>query len=261
VGTHVDVAGFARAADAYERGRPGYPQELVEWVAKVTGIGPFSIVVDVGAGTGKLTRAVARTGARVIAVEPLPEMRALLRRTCAGAAGVVEVVDGTAAATGLGGGLADCVTVAQALHWFATTAEVASLAELLHRRGHLAVLWNRRLIGQPIQARLRRLLGPHQASSWAEGRGWRALVADSGFFEPVDELHARHVLSLDRDGLVDHVASYAFVPNLPAAEREALFAGAAALLPEGGTADLEFEADAYVYRRTGRAARAMGGRR
>jgi SAM-dependent methyltransferase len=253
MGAHVDLAGFARAADAYERGRPGYPPAVVEWVAKVVGLGPFSIVVDVGAGTGKLTRELARTGARTIAVEPLPEMRALLRRTCAGTG--VEVVDGTAAAHGLGRGLADCVTAAQSLHWFASHDALGSLAALLRPGGHLVVLWNRRAKGQPLQARLRRLLGPHQTAAWSAGAGWHGLLAASDRFEAVDELHTEHRFELDQAGIVDHVGSYAFVPNLPEHERRALCAEAAALVPEGATVALEFVADAYVYRRAGRAGR------
>ncbi len=245
----MDVAGFARAAGAYERGRPGYPREVVEWVAKVAGIGPFSIVVDVGAGTGKLTRSLAETGARVIAVEPLAEMRELLRRHCPG----VEVVDGTAGATGLGDGLADCVTVAQALHWFASPEPLASLAGLLRAGGHLAVLWNRRLAEQPVQARLRRLLEHYQGATAAATRacGWRSLLATSQFFEQVDEMHAYHALVVDRQGMVDHVSSYALVSNLPEAERAELLAQAVSLVPDRQV-ELDFMTDAYIYQRTGR---------
>jgi SAM-dependent methyltransferase len=245
VGAHVDVAGFALAAGAYERGRPGYPHEVVEWVAKVAGIGPFSIVVDVGAGTGKLTRSLAGTGARVIAVEPVAEMRELLRRNCSG----IEVVDGTAGATGLGDGLADCVTVAQALHWFASPEALGSLAGLLRRGGHLAVLWNRRLAEQPIQARLRRLLERYQGAPVS--CAWRSLLATSQFFEQVDEMHAYHALPVDRQGMVDHVSSYAFVPNLPQAERAELLAQAASLVPDRQV-ELDFMTDAYIYQRTDR---------
>jgi SAM-dependent methyltransferase len=244
--THVDAGGFARAAGEYERGRPGYPVEVVEWVAKVTGIGPFSIVVDIGAGTGKLSRELVTTGARVIAVEPVPEMRAHLRRMCPG----VEVVDGTAQHTGLGDGLADCVTVAQALHWFAGDDVLRSFAALLRPRGHLAVLWNRRLADQPVQARLRRLLGPHQGPALGNGVGWRSLLARSEHFEAVDELHVYHSLWVDRPGVVDHVASAACVSHLAGQERDGLLVAAASLVPEGGAVELDFMTDAYVYRRT-----------
>jgi SAM-dependent methyltransferase len=246
MGTHVDAGGFARAAGEYERGRPGYPAEMVGWVAKVTGLGPFSIVVDVGAGTGKLSRGLVTTGARVIAVEPVPEMRAHLRANCPG----VEVVDGTAEHTGLGDGLADCVTVAQAFHWFAGDSVLHSFARLLRRRGHLVVLWNRRLADQPVQARLRRLLQPHQGSSLGNGTGWRSALATSRLFEPVDELHLYHSMRVHRAGLLDHVASAACVPHLPQLERAALLDAVASLVPGYEEVELGFTADAYVYRKT-----------
>ena len=89
-GVHpVAASGFARAAEVYERARPSYPVEAVTWMAERTGLGPGRTVVDVGAGTGKLTRLLPATGARVVAVEPIAEMRALIGDG-------IEVVDGTA---------------------------------------------------------------------------------------------------------------------------------------------------------------------
>ena len=68
-------AGFSRAADAYERGRPDYPQAAVDWLARELDLRPGVTVVDLAAGTGKLTEVIAATGARVTAVEPLAGMR------------------------------------------------------------------------------------------------------------------------------------------------------------------------------------------
>src|SRR5580658_1043506 len=110
---HPDVAGFATSAEAYERGRPDYPTAAVDWIFEQAGLGPGSVVVDLAAGTGKLTRAVVGRGAHVVAVEPVPEMRNQLRAAVEG----IEVMDGTADDTGLPGDWADCVTVAQAFHW------------------------------------------------------------------------------------------------------------------------------------------------
>lgn len=62
--------GFERSADAYERGRPDYPPAVVDWIAERCGIGPGTVVVDLGAGTGKLSRALDDRGAEVVAVEP-----------------------------------------------------------------------------------------------------------------------------------------------------------------------------------------------
>src|SRR5207244_7905772 len=77
---HPAAAGFARAADVYERARPEYPPEAVAWLADRLDLRPGRVVVDVAAGTGKLTRLLVPTGARVVAVEPLAEMRAVLMR-------------------------------------------------------------------------------------------------------------------------------------------------------------------------------------
>src|SRR5207248_7859769 len=93
------AVGFASAADIYERARPSYPQDAIDWLVAQTGLGPGHTVVDLGAGTGKLTRLLVPTGARVVAVEPIPEMRAHI----AGA----EVIDGTAEAIPLPSASAD----------------------------------------------------------------------------------------------------------------------------------------------------------
>ena len=72
--------GFAQAVDAYERGRPGYPPEAVERLCEAVGIGPGRAVLDLAAGTGKLTRLLVPTGAELVAVEPVEQMRAALAR-------------------------------------------------------------------------------------------------------------------------------------------------------------------------------------
>ena len=72
--------GFQQGAAAYERGRPGYPREAVQWLCAELGLGPGRTVLDVGAGTGKLTRELVPSGATVIAVEPVPGMRAVLEQ-------------------------------------------------------------------------------------------------------------------------------------------------------------------------------------
>ena len=110
----VAAAGFASAADVYERARPSYPPEAVAWIAERARLGPGRTVLDVGAGTGKLTRLLVPTGARVIAVEPLAEMRAKLEEVVPG----VVALEGTAEELPLGDGAVDVVTCAQAFHWF-----------------------------------------------------------------------------------------------------------------------------------------------
>ena len=115
------AASFGAVAGAYERGRPGYPDDAVLWLAG----DPSRNVVDLGAGTGKLTRSLVALGHRVTAVEPLPEMLDELRAAVPDAVALA----GSAESIPLDSGSADVVTCAQAFHWFdhgPALAEIAS---------------------------------------------------------------------------------------------------------------------------------------
>ncbi|TMG16574.1 MAG: class I SAM-dependent methyltransferase, partial [Chloroflexi bacterium] len=100
--------GFGRAAAAYERGRPGYPQAAIDWMVERLRITPGATVVDLGAGTGKFSRMMHAAGARVIAIEPVAAMRAELASAVPG----VAVLDGTAEAIPCADASADAVTAA-----------------------------------------------------------------------------------------------------------------------------------------------------
>jgi len=128
---------FARSADAYERARPGYAPEAVAFLAERLGLGPGRVVVDLAAGTGKLARQLVPSGARVVAVEPLAEMRSLIPEG-------IEVLDGTAEAIPLPDDFADAVTVAQAFHWFDAEAALRQIERVLRPGGSLALVSNRR---------------------------------------------------------------------------------------------------------------------
>ena len=106
--------GFQQGADAYERGRPGYPRGAVQWLWTELGLEPGRTVLDVAAGTGKLTRELVPSGATVIAVEPVPAMRAVLERVVPDA----RALDGTAEALPIDDATVDAITVASAFHWF-----------------------------------------------------------------------------------------------------------------------------------------------
>jgi ubiquinone/menaquinone biosynthesis C-methylase UbiE len=125
--------GFDRAGADYERGRPGYPDEAVALLARELGIGPGRRVLDLAAGTGKLTRALLPYGAQLRAIEPVRGMREQLLNTTAG----VEVTDGTAEQIGLPDASIDVVLVAQAFHWFDTAAAAAEIHRVLVPGGGL----------------------------------------------------------------------------------------------------------------------------
>jgi SAM-dependent methyltransferase len=133
--------GFDANAGAYEAARPSYPAEAVAHIVGHGGIGPGRRVLDLAAGTGKLTRLLVPTGAEVVAVEPVAGMRA---RLAASLGEAVEVLDGTAEAIPLGDAEVDAVTVAQAFHWFEPQLALAEMARVLRPGGHLFLVWNTR---------------------------------------------------------------------------------------------------------------------
>lgn len=215
---HPDAAaGFAASAEVYERGRPGYPEAAVAFVADRFGIGAGTDVVDVGAGTGKLTRLVAALGAHVVAVEPVAEMRAMFSATVA----EVEVLEGQAEALPLPAASADVVVCGQAFHWFEPRGALEEFARILRPGGGLALLWNVRDESVPWVAELSRIV---RWDAFARGhyseRNWAGVVAASGRFGPLERTRFPSVQVLDHAGLVDRVASISYVAALEPPERE-----------------------------------------
>src|SRR5437899_2848617 len=213
VAVHPRAAvGFERAADAYERGRPDYPAEAVAWLRDRLELGPGRTVVDLAAGTGKLTRLLLPTGARVVAVEPVVAMRHTLARAVPAA----EILDGTAEAMPLPDGPADAVTVAQAFHWFATAGALAEIHRVLRPGGGLALVWNRRDLDDPLQLALDTMIARHRGDVPTHRSGrWKSAFVASELFGPLEEHLVPHDQELDRSGLVDRVMSTSIMAALP----------------------------------------------
>ena len=213
--THLQpavYAGFARSVAAYERGRPGYPPAAVDFLATRLRLGPGRTVVDLAAGTGKLTRPLLATGAEVVAVEPVAEMRAALPADA-------RAVDGTAEAIPLTAATADAVAVAQAFHWFDGDAALAEIHRVLRPGCALALLWNRRRMDEPLNQAIEELIAPHRGHPSALHTGaWRAAFERTKLFGPIEERVFPHQQFLDADGLVDRIASVSFIAALD--ERE-----------------------------------------
>ena len=145
--------GFAAAADAYERGRPEHSAESVELLARELGFGPGSRVVDLGAGTGKLTRQLVATGADVVAIEPIAEMRAKLASLPS-----VHAMAGTAEDLPLPNHSVDAVLVAQAFHWFDALRAMSEIRRVLKPGGGLGLIWQARDASVPWVARLNEII-------------------------------------------------------------------------------------------------------
>jgi SAM-dependent methyltransferase len=216
------AVGFASAADVYERARPSYPQDAIDWLAAQTGLGPGRTVVDLGAGTGKLTRLLLPTGARVVAVEPIPEMRAHINGA--------EVLDGTAEAIPLPDASADVVTVAQAFHWFDHERALPEIHRVLRSNGSLVIVWNMRDLDDPVQRGVEDLLGPMRREVPGQILGaWREPLARSTLFGPATLGAFTYEQQFTTDDLCDRVASTSFVAALPPVDREELLVRVRAL--------------------------------
>jgi SAM-dependent methyltransferase len=213
--------GFAREAEAYERGRPEYPPAAVAWLAAQLRLGPGRTVLDVGAGTGKLTRALARSGARVIAVEPVAQMREVL----VGELADVQALEGSAEALPLGDQAVDAVAAGQAYHWFDPVLAPAELARVLRPGGRLGLIWNRRDLGQELQREISQLTEPHRGATPSHADGaWRRGLDASGRFELVAQTEVPFEQELDSDGVVDRVGSISFIAALAQKRRSQLLA-------------------------------------
>jgi SAM-dependent methyltransferase len=199
---------FSEVAGAYERGRPDYPDDAVRWLV---GEAPVD-VVDLGAGTGKLTRALVALGHRVMPVEPLDEMRAQLDAAVAG----VVALAGSAESIPVPDASADVVTSAQAFHWFDHARALPEIARVLRPGGRLALVWNSRDDRDPWMARLSVIIGNETVSE----TDVVPALDGSGLFGPVDRARFVHVQTLDRDGLLDLVLSRSYCAKLEPAERE-----------------------------------------
>jgi ubiquinone/menaquinone biosynthesis C-methylase UbiE len=211
------AASFARVADAYERARPGYPLAAVRWLAGE----PPRDVVDLGAGTGKLTRSLAALGHRVVAVEPLAEMLEQLRVALPG----IRAVRGTAESVPLPDGSTDVVTCAQAFHWFDHEAALVEIARVLRHGGRIALVWNVRDERVPWVSEL----SDAMVGRTGVDRGAAEPIERSSLYGPVEHATFEHVQEVDREALRALVESRSFCAVLPDEERAPILDGVEAL--------------------------------
>jgi SAM-dependent methyltransferase len=213
----AQAASFGAAAAAYERGRPPYPPQAVGWLLPEGA----AHVLDLGAGTGKLTRQLLGRGLAVTAVEPSEGMREQLRRAVPGA----TVLAGTAEQIPLPDHSVGAVLVAQAWHWVDPAAAVPEVARVLSPGGWLGLLWNVRDEREDWVAGLSTIM-----RSWREGHGGSEpdtyAVSQAPPvgppFGPAERRDIPWVHRLPRDVLTDMITSRSYVITLPAADREAL---------------------------------------
>jgi ubiquinone/menaquinone biosynthesis C-methylase UbiE len=207
----VAARGFGSAADVYERARPGYGREAVAWLCERLGIGPGRTVLDLAAGTGKLTRDLVPSGATVIAVEPIDEMRGQLEQVVPG----VEALAGTAEEIPLPDGSGDAVLCAQAFHGFDPDRALPEIHRILRPAGGLAVLYNSRDLNDAVQKRIDEMLEPYRgtvARQWTHSHD--DVLANSSLFGPIEHRSWRNEQPVGREELLDVVASRSYIASL-----------------------------------------------
>jgi len=212
---------FSTVAEAYDRARPSYPVDAVSWLVG----NARSRVVELGAGTGKLTELLVAAGHDVIATDPLPAMLGHLRARVPEA----RVAVATAEQIPVASLSADVVICAQSFHWFDHAVALPEIARVLRPGGVLALVWNARDEAIPWVRKLGAIIG--SADNQAD---LDRPAADSDHFGPVELQEFRFWQTLRRDELFDLVRSRSYVALLDDHERDALLARVGALYDDYG---------------------------
>ena len=217
--------GFGAGAAAYERARPGYPAAAVDFVCSAFSLGAGSRVLDVGAGTGKLTRAFVDRVGSVVAIEPLDGMRAELERVVPSAV----ALPGFAESLPVEDAGAGAVVSGEAFHWFDLEPALAEFRRVLAPGGGLAVLWNvprwegewTQPFGEAVQRRR-----DSRAHPFTGRRPWTfdERMEDRADWEPIRSESFEHDQAATRGGLLEIAASWSFIAALPDEQRVAALA-------------------------------------
>lgn len=210
------AGGYTTAADNYVRGRPDYPPEVSFWLRDTLGLEAGKVVVDLGAGTGKFTPRLVETGAQVIAIEPVAQMRSKL----SDALPEVDARAGTAEAIPLPDNSVDAVVCAQSFHWFSTPQALAEIHRVLKPGGKLGLIWNMRTDRVAWVAQLNQIVNSVEGDTPRYHTGaWRTVFPFPGF-GPLQEQQFTHGhTGSPEDVILNRVRSTSFIAALAPEDR------------------------------------------
>jgi len=204
--------GFTKAASMYEGNRPSYPNEAIEHIKSLY-INP-TIIVDLGAGTGILTRLLSTIGAQqIIAVEPVLSMREKLQSIPS----ITQILDGTGEHIPLEDNTVDIITCGQSFHWFATQRAVAEMHRILKPNGLLVLIWNVRddehlEWGKHIQT----IVARHSAEApLYKTMQWKKAFDNQTLFSPLEYQEFHYVQQTTRDKIVNISLATSYIAVLP----------------------------------------------
>lgn len=226
----VAANGFEQAASAYEQARPSYPEAAMEWIRTLCN-NPNTIV-DLGAGTGKLTRLLGSFGAQeIIAIEPVFGMRETLQAIPI----ITQIIDGTAEHIPLADHTVDIVICAQAFHWFANHRALKEIHRVLKSTGVLVLIWNSSdHSGKDWVDQIAEIVSsfkPEEALRYKD-MDWKTAFDNQTFFSEVHSKQFSNEQRMTRKLLIQRMLSTSFISALPADRKAKLIAEVETLLDQ-----------------------------
>jgi ubiquinone/menaquinone biosynthesis C-methylase UbiE len=242
---HPGARSFSTAATVYERARPLFPAAAIDWLCTQLEITAETRVLDLAAGTGRLTRPLYARTRHIVAVEPVPEMREVLHRSLP----AIEVLDGIAEELPLATASVGVVVVAQAFHWFDPEPALSEIARVLVPGGRLGVVWHAADTTDPVQQRFRALVERHRNDAPAHVTGTSArFLAQQQLFDAIATTGIRDVHEYDAEGLAELALSTSHVARLPPEMRAETLAEARAIAGDG-VVELPYVVELLAFRR------------
>ncbi len=206
---------FTGLATVYDRNRPTYPDAMIDTVIERGRLGPASLLVDVGCGTGISSRLFAARGVPVIGIEPNDDMRRQAEAVTVATGPRPEYRPGRAEATGLPAAVADVVLAAQAFHWFEADAALRESHRLLKPGGSIALVWNERDEADPVTAEYCAIIRTAPDAAHYEGARQRAgdVLSSHPLFRDYERLTFSQEQSVDAEGLRGRAFSASYAPK------------------------------------------------
>ena len=238
---HRLAENFADVADAYERGRPEYAPAVIGALAAELRIGPGDHVLDLAAGTGKLTRALLAGGLDVVAVEP----QAPLRNVLAESIGAGRVLEGLAEAIPLPDDSVKAVTVADGFHWFDASPALAEMSRVLEPGGGLAIIstipdWSGASWAGELGSMMEEQRPEHP---FFDGPSWHETVRAAGGWTEPRQVRVTTSQPARPERMVDYLNSVSWVAAMSEDERDDALARMASMVEEG---EMPAEIDVHV---------------
>jgi SAM-dependent methyltransferase len=245
---------FCGLADVYARCRPDYPPSAIAFLMDRCRLGPGSLVVDIGCGTGISSRLFALRGYRVVGVEPNADMRLKAEaEILAAGTPVPEYKDGTAEATGLPDQQADMVLAAQAFHWFDPQPTLSEFHRILKPTGWAALIWNERDETDPFTEAVGTVMRTWPKTVSVEGPRTKAgeVLLRTPLFVEGERTTFAHGQELDEEGLIGRVFSASYAPREPERVEVSIAAlrGVFGRFQSGDRVTMRYQTTAYTARR------------